>query len=55
LPAAPGDNPVEALQHYLRRGETPSARGLRLQAVVLLDPEEYLGYVAWPTLVVAPA
>jgi hypothetical protein len=55
LPVAPGDNPVEALQQYLRRGETPSARELRLKAVVLLEPEEYLGYIAWPTLVVAPA
>lgn len=53
LACAPGADPVEALQLYLRRGETPSARELRLKAVVLLEPERYLGYIAWPTLVVA--
>jgi hypothetical protein len=47
----PGDNPVAALQAYLRRGRTPIARQLRKDAVVLIGPKHYLGYVAWPTLV----
>jgi hypothetical protein len=47
----PADNPVEVLLRYLHRGATPSARGLRKQAVVLIEPENYLGYVVWPTLV----
>jgi hypothetical protein len=55
LPCEPGDNPIEVLQGYLRRGDTPSARELRLHAVVLIEPDEYLGYVAWPTLVVGVA
>ena len=47
----PSDDPVTALQTYLRRGRTPTARHLREEAVVLIGPEHYLGYVAWPTLV----
>ena len=46
----PGDNPVAALQAYLRGGRTPTARQLKQQAVVLIGPVHYLGYVAWPTL-----
>jgi hypothetical protein len=52
LPCEPANDPIEALQHYLRRGDTPSSRDLRQKAVVLLEPEDYLGYIAWPTLVV---
>jgi len=55
LPCKADDSPIEALQAYLRRGETPSSRELRLKAVVLVEPDEYLGYVAWPTLVVGTA
>lgn len=55
LSCEPGADPVEALQTYLRRGETPSSRELRLKAVVLVEPEDYLGYVVWPTLVVSVA
>lgn len=47
----PSEDPVTALQIYLRRGRTPTARQLREDAVVLIGPEHYLGYVAWPTLV----
>lgn len=48
-----GADPIEALQHYLKAGETPSARELREKAVVLLEPEPFLGYVVWPSLAVA--
>ncbi len=54
LPCKPDAEPVEVLQAYLRRGDTPSSRELRLKAVVLIEPDEYLGYVVWPTLVVNP-
>ncbi len=47
----PGDDPVQVLQTYLRRGRSPTARQLRADAVVLIGPERYLGYVVWPTLV----
>ena len=51
LDASPADDPVEVLHGYLRRGATRSARELREKAVVIIDPERLLGYVAWPTLV----
>ena len=49
----PGGDPIEVLQRYLRSGETPSARELRDKAVVLIEPERFLGYVAWPSLAVS--
>jgi hypothetical protein len=51
--ASPVDDPIEALQHYLRRGSTPVARRLAGKAVVLIEPEPLAGYVVWPTLVPA--
>jgi len=53
IEASPADDPIEALQHYLRRGSTPVARRLADKAVVLLEPEKLAGYVVWPTLVPA--
>jgi len=53
LDCKPGDDPIEVLQQYLKSGETPSARELREKAVVLLEPEKYLGYVVWPSLAVS--
>lgn len=53
IDASPADDPVEALHYYLRRGATPVSRRLAEQAVVLLEPEKLMGYVAWPTLVPA--
>lgn len=53
IEASPVDDPLEAVQYYLRRGATPVARRLAERAVVLLEPEYLNGYVAWPTLVPA--
>ena len=50
LDCKPGDDPIEVLQRYLRAGETLSARELRDKAVVLIEPEQFLGYVVWPSL-----
>ena len=50
LDCKPGGDPIEVLQRYLRSGETPSARELRDKAVVLIEPERFLGYVVWPSL-----
>jgi hypothetical protein len=50
LDCKPGNDPVEALQRYLRAGDTPVARELRSKAVVLIDPEKFTGYAAWPSL-----
>ena len=46
-----GDDPVSGLQAYLRGGRTPKARQIRGDAAVLIGPQRFLGYVAWPTLV----
>jgi len=51
LACRPSDDPVDALQSYLRAGRSPIARRIRGDAVVLIAPQRYLGYVAWPTLV----
>jgi len=51
LASRPGDDSVVSLQRYLRSGRSPSARQLRRFAVVLIEPETYLAYVAWPTLI----
>lgn len=51
IAARPSDDPVAALQAYLRAGKTPSARLLRGSAVVMIEPASHVGYVAWPTLV----
>lgn len=53
IDAKPGDDPVAALQHYLRLKATPTAKDLARQSLVLIDPEPLLGFEAWPTLVTA--
>jgi hypothetical protein len=54
LVAATGDDPLEVLQRYLKARATPSARELAAKAVVLLEPDEFLGVEAWPSLVLPP-
>ena len=54
IDAAPGSDPVETLQRYLKAGATRSARELARKAVVLLGPEPVLGAAVWPTLVLPP-
>ena len=53
IEASPADDPVEALQHYLRRASTRVSKRLADKAVVLIEPERLVGYLAWPTLVPA--
>ncbi len=40
--------PAEILRAYLSAGRTASARALARKAVVLLEPSDLLGTVAWP-------
>ena len=54
IEAAPGSDPVEALQRYLKAGATRSARELAHKAVVLIGPAAVLGAEVWPTLVLPP-
>lgn len=53
LDCRPGDDMIEVVQQYLKSGETPSARELREKAVILIEPEPFLGYVVWPSLAVS--
>jgi len=50
IDAKPDEDPLRALQRYLRGGATPSARDLAQKAVVLLSPERWSGVQAWPAL-----
>lgn len=43
-----GADPVTALRQYLRNGRTRSARLLREQAVVILEPAHIRGTIVWP-------
>ncbi|MGV9821695.1 hypothetical protein [Nocardia xishanensis] len=45
--ARKGDEPVRAVQHYLRNSTTPTAFHLRQKAVVALDPPELFGKLVW--------
>ena len=54
IDVAPGRDPVEALQRYLKAGATRSSRELAQKAVVLIEPEPLLGAEVWPTLALPP-
>jgi hypothetical protein len=54
IDALPSDDPLEAVQRYLRAAASPTARELAAKAVVLLEPEPLLGFEAWPSLVLPP-
>jgi hypothetical protein len=54
LEAQTGDDPLEVLQRYLKARASPSARELSSKAVVLLEPDEFFGVEAWPSLVLPP-
>jgi hypothetical protein len=54
LDAQTGDDPLQVLQRYLNARASPSARELSSRAVVLLEPEEFFGVEAWPSLVLPP-
>lgn len=43
-------NPIAALHRYLSRPRTKTARCLAQKAVVVIEPREHLGTVAWPLL-----
>ena len=53
IDASPADDPIEALQYYLRRSANPVPKRLAEKAVVMIEPDPLSGYLAWPTLVPA--
>ncbi len=48
LPVRVGADPVAALRAYLAEPRTGSARQLALKGVVLIDPADRRGEIAWP-------
>lgn len=50
IDAKPGDDPVAALQRYLRVKATRTAGELARQTIVLLEPDALLGFEVWPAL-----
>jgi len=48
LKAEVDSDPVEAVQEYLRQTKTTTATLLATKAVVLLEPDDLLGTIAWP-------
>lgn len=48
LPVRPAADAVEAVLLYLLTAKTKSARELRREAVMFIDPPELLGAIVWP-------
>ena len=47
LPAASGADPANAIRRYLAARRTESAKALAAKAVVLIDPQNRAGEIAW--------
>jgi hypothetical protein len=54
IDALPSDDPLEAVQRYLRAAATPIAREIAAKALVMIEPEPLLGLEAWPSLALPP-
>lgn len=48
LDAEQGDDPVEAIQRWLRHSRNSTPRFLAAKAVVILEPEKLRGTIVWP-------
>jgi hypothetical protein len=48
LTCSPANNPVASLREYLIQGRTATARFLREKAVVIIEPVDLEGVMAWP-------
>jgi len=50
LRATDFSDPIGVLRTYLAQGKTTSAKRLAQKAVILIEPEAFLGSVVWPVL-----
>ena len=50
IPWAKGQTPINILQHWLIYSNNKSPHLLTKKAVIIIEPEDYLGLVAWPIL-----
>ena len=48
IPCREGQDPIEVIQNYLLSSSNKSPRLLAKKAVIILEPKELLGKVAWP-------
>jgi hypothetical protein len=48
IPYKEGQNPIQVIQNYLVFSSNKSPRLLAKKAIVILEPEELLGKIAWP-------
>ena len=48
IPARQDENPASAVRRYLRSGKTATARHLARNAVVLIEPVQFVGLIVWP-------
>lgn len=48
IPCKEGQGPIEIVQNYLISSSNKSPRLLIKKAVIILEPEELLGKIAWP-------
>jgi len=53
IPCEKGQDPIKVIQNYLLSSSNKSPRLLAKKAVIILEPEELLGKVAWPILGIA--
>ena len=48
IPCKEGQDPIEIIQNYLLSSSNKSPRLLAKKAVIILEPAEFLGKIAWP-------
>jgi len=48
IPSKKAAAPIQAVQDYLKLSKNKTARSLAEKAIIILEPEEFIGTVAWP-------
>lgn len=48
IPCKEGQDPIKVVQNYLLSSSNKSPRLLAKKAVIIIEPEELLGIIAWP-------
>jgi hypothetical protein len=50
IPWTKGQTTIEALQHWLMHSNNMSPKFLARKAVIIIEPENLIGFIAWPIL-----
>ena len=48
IPYKSNENPIQTVQKYLAKSKNKTPKLLSQKAIVIIEPEEFLGTVAWP-------